>query len=668
MTSPPHPPNSSDPSSHGSQASEASLSAGGRDTFGAQQSLDASATEPTATQVQHNPPSVLTGSMGRRRSREKEIPEIPGYTIEDELGRGAMGVVYRAKNTNLNRPVAIKMILGDANERSNIRFLAEAESVAAIDHPNVVRVYQYGEVDGQPFMVLEYLSGGTLKDVLTQHSHLPVAGALRVMEQICRGVNAAHQLGIVHRDLKPANILLQARQKPDASADDSTVDFREGLFAKVSDFGLAKRSTGIELTMTNDLVGTPAYMSPEQAGGMTKFVGPTSDVWALGIMLYEALTGRRPFQGETIQAVLTQILAHEAATLAPLGMSLPRELETICQKCLAKKPTDRYQTAGEVAEELRRYQAGEPILARSPTLWSSVRAWTGQNFGSAGWAVLGGVGFGVLLGAYSNVGMLGIKLPDQASVYDQLPSIRKPWVAFSRISDGINGMIEVALVPVIATIIFFSALFARARNRSADLAGGLLIGLFAAIVFYAVGFGWWTVYSQAMLPAKAEMEWLSQTDAELIARYPDTAEMSHHERIKTLLRKIHYDTVTRIPIGLITGMLFSMGFTFPTSFVLVPVAGGIIRRTTHRVHRLLLFFERALPWLVFVGYVMLIGQRAVIYHVSPQYPGVYGMILIYCLVVFMMPTWSNRVWWRVAVWGSWFVTYAITNGMGLYEF
>ena len=200
---------------------------------------------------------------------------FPGYRILEELGRGGMGVVYRARHVALNRDVALKMVPSDDWDRQNrrIRFLAEAEAVAAIRHPNVVQVFELGEHHGHPYMVMEYMEGGSLAEE-AERASMPPQMVAELVQSVARGVAAAHEKGIVHRDLKPCNIPL-----------------RRGAVPKVTDFGLAKRLVASDVTRSGQVMGTPAYMSPEQASGDSKFVGPQADVWGPGVILYECLTG-----------------------------------------------------------------------------------------------------------------------------------------------------------------------------------------------------------------------------------------------------------------------------------------------------------------------------------------------------------------------------------------
>jgi serine/threonine protein kinase len=302
--------------------------------------------------------AVTQGTPGR--------PAVPGYEILEELGRGGMGVVYRARQVKADRLVALKMILagGHAGAEALTRFRREAEAVARLQHPNVVQVYEVGEADGLPFFSLELVAGGSL-DKKLQGRPLPAREAAALVERVARGVEAAHQQGVLHRDLKPANVLLAADGTP-----------------KVTDFGLAKRlqgqpgvsAPGVQ-TASGAILGTPSYMPPEQALGQLKKVGPASDVYSLGAVLYELLTGRPPFVGADLIDTLFQVATEEPVPPSRLNASTPRDLETICLKCLAKEPKKRYAGALELAEDLRRYPAGEPIHARPVGTWERGLKW-----------------------------------------------------------------------------------------------------------------------------------------------------------------------------------------------------------------------------------------------------------------------------------------------------
>jgi serine/threonine-protein kinase len=281
------------------------------------------------------------------------LPQVPGYEVKAELGHGGMGVVFRAWHLRLNRPVALKMLLAGAYARpeERSRFLREAEAVAALRHPNIVPVYDAGDVDGRPYFTMELVEGGSLAGKLAGTPQ-PAREAAALLATLAEAVEAAHRSGIVHRDLKPGNILLTPDGVP-----------------KITDFGLARRlEDGNGLTLSGVPVGTPSYMSPCQARGDKSAMGPATDVYALGAILYECLTGRPPFRAETPTATLQQVLADDPVPPARLNPRVPRDLETICLKCLDKEPLRRYASAQALADDLRRFERGEPITAR-PLGW-----------------------------------------------------------------------------------------------------------------------------------------------------------------------------------------------------------------------------------------------------------------------------------------------------------
>ncbi len=278
----------------------------------------------------------------------RPCPRVAGYEVLEELGRGAMGVVYLARQLRLNRRVALKMILaGDqASPEQEVRFAVEAETVARLLHPNIVQIYEIGSHNGRPYLALEYVAGGDLAEKLAGRPLPPREGAVLV-EALARAIHHAHERGIVHRDLKPANVLLT----PDGAP-------------KIADFGLARLlHVDLSLTASGAVAGTPSYVAPEQLQGGAA-IGPATDVYALGAILFEALTGRPPFVGTTPAAVLRDLAEREPVPPSRLAAGVPRDLETICLKCLEKAPARRYATALALAGDCAAFLGGEPITAR----------------------------------------------------------------------------------------------------------------------------------------------------------------------------------------------------------------------------------------------------------------------------------------------------------------
>ena len=283
------------------------------------------------------------------------LPAIPGYEVLGELGRGGMGVVYKARQLNLNRLVAIKMVLAGRHAAPTdlVRLLAEAEAAAQLQHPHIVQVHEIGSHARLPFLSLEYADGGSLAQRLNG-TPLQPREAATLAETLARAVQYAHTRGVVHRDLKPANVLLSGGMETPLG----------NCVPKIADFGLAKRSTvGSGMTQTGVILGTPSYIAPEQAEGK-KDVGPPADVYALGAVLYEMLTGRPPFQGPRPMDTIMQVLREEPAPPRRLQPTVPRDLETVCLKCLRKDPRRRYASAEALADDLRRFLDNRAIAAR----------------------------------------------------------------------------------------------------------------------------------------------------------------------------------------------------------------------------------------------------------------------------------------------------------------
>ena len=271
------------------------------------------------------------------------------YELLEEIARGGMGVVYKARQLSLNRLVAVKLILAGefATQAFVQRFRTEASAAAVLHHPNIVAIHEVGVHAGQHYFSMDFVDGPSLA-ALAGHQPLPARRAAQYLKTIAEAIHYAHEQGILHRDLKPSNVLIDANDQP-----------------RITDFGLAKRLEGdTSLTLSGQMIGSPNFMPPEQATARHGKVGRYSDVYALGGILYHLLTARPPFQADSLEIIVSQVLTAEPVSPRMLIPTVPRDLETICLKCLEKEPSRRYATAQALADELGRFLRGEPILAR----------------------------------------------------------------------------------------------------------------------------------------------------------------------------------------------------------------------------------------------------------------------------------------------------------------
>lgn len=491
------------------------------------------------------------------------VPQLDDYEILDELGRGGMGVVYKARDTKLDRTVALKMIIGGkfASADEIQRFRIEGEAAARLDHPGIVPIYEIGEAEGNHFFSMKFIDGAALVDKLEDYRSDNRAAA-DLMIKIADAVQHAHQRGVLHRDLKPANVLIDANGDP-----------------SVTDLGLAKRMDGdSELTQTGLIMGTPGFMAPEQAAGR-KDITTAADVFSLGAILYWLIAGKAPFTGETaVQTVMNTI----EGEVPSLRLSVPEansDLDLICQKAMHKDPLKRYSSAGALAYDLRAWLDGDLLSVRAPTALSLASVWVRKNLRTVLAACITGAACGLAVG-----GILAISELRRAAQLEhqvqELGAASVSWVnnfIWLRKMGNFWEIIQFMIVPAVAVCGFLCVLLVRPQTREANIVAAVTCGLAAGILTFLTGGSWGIMRTYALQPADADIEvlstavWLeSETERKLaqralIQRYPGLVDMDVATRQQRIRGKIMQDQRT----GLLPGMW--MGVAVSTLFTSIPL-------------------------------------------------------------------------------------------------
>jgi serine/threonine protein kinase len=528
------------------------------------------------------------------------------YELVDEIARGGMGVVFRARQVSLNRPVAVKMILAGefATPEDVSRFRAEAESAANLDHPGIVPIYEIGQCEGHHYFSMKFIEGESLAQRLKREGWQLSDGAngrqpppirqtelrsrVQLVADVAKAIHFAHQRGIIHRDLKPANILID----------------KEGL-PHVTDFGLAKSlSTDSELTRTGAIVGTPSYMAPEQAGGGGKHVTTAADIYGLGAILYAVLTGRPPFEGATPLEILLQVRERPPVSPRLLCAAVDSDLEVICLKCLAKEADERYRSAGELADDLERWIKGEPIQAAPPSLTRLLRRWFSEHFRAAAMLLLLGFVIGCLV-CEPAINVLAHNLSPFLSIYrGQFGQLDPPGVLIAISSyPRILGLVGLPLlVPCYFGMGWFADWLARPKDHAAAVISGAFLGSVAAVTAFLVAIGWQSLIQVAIWPSKADLELLAATiDGDstfsdgrtLQDAFP--GEQPQSNRARLVVKKIMADIQSRIPLGLGIGFLFSIGALLLPAACQTWLAFALRSRGDSRLWQFLHLVELSVP-------------------------------------------------------------------------
>jgi hypothetical protein len=621
---------------------------------------------------------IPTGATGAVPSAGAAWPRVPGYEILGELGRGGMGVVYKARQVGLNRLVALKLIRDEqlASAAEVQRFRTEAEATAQLDHPNLVPIHEVGEDQGRHYFSMKLIEGGSLSEHLPRLVPEPRT-AVQLLATVARAVHYAHQHGILHRDLKPANILLDEQGQP-----------------HVTDFGLAKRiGSGGGATQTGMIIGTPSYMPPEQAGGKKRLTTAV-DVYALGAILYELLTGQPPFAAETPLDTVLQVLEREPERPRKLNPQVDRDLELICLKCLAKEPVQRYTSAEALAADLEHWLAGEPLTVRPPSLVSLLQFWLRQNFGEAGkvvWMVVVGLLFGLLGGVQSwiRAGDLFVRSADAATAYQRLPGLDPPWLL--AVTWSLPRWVVIATY--LATLVLGSfvgliiGVLVRPKNRTADVAAGAITSFVIGATGLTLSVWPLLLIFTAVLPIEQDLELLSRAGWEapipgdppeplgkgrprsgnqlrLLEKYPDLREVPARERGRVFYQKIRADLIARLPLGIWVGVLVLLVWVVPLYTTQMMAAGPLLRRHGVCSAVLLPYLERAIPTMVLIGLVVgfvlaepFMREFLLRYHIDTRSQRIWVLPMLPLLVAALTSTLRGWPWpVRLVLHAGWLVS------------
>ncbi|MGB7325024.1 MAG: protein kinase [Rubripirellula sp.] len=537
--------------------------------------------EPPATQAEmatldsgHPDANHLSPKQGER------IRYFGDYEIVDEIARGGMGVVYRARQISLNREIALKMILSGniAGEDQIRRFQIEAESAAGLDHPGIVPIYDIGNFDGQHYFSMKLIEGESLSEVGTNIGQDP-SRIIDVVAKTALAVHHAHQRGILHRDLKPANVLIDTDGDP-----------------VVTDFGLA-RSTEHDhgITQTGAVMGTPGFMSPEQATGGS--VTTATDVYSLGAILYQLLCGRPPHQKDTMLETLRSVVDEAPPSPRSFNADVHSDLELICLHCLSKDPTQRYESAVDLATDLRAFEAGQPLMVRPPSVIEIMRAWLNKNFGNVIWIPVIATVVGVLFGGLMWAGTIGSDYASRLDTYDKFAPSDRPWLAKDY---SFLRPISIPLMLLLTTTIgWATARLVKTKNALADIGSGLAVGLLAGLLAFVSGFGPAFIRGMTAGPREDSVvirqlafpEGNTERNVRQFVneKYPSLRSVPTSELPDLLFRKAEGDTEAAIMNGTILGTLVSLMIFALLGVAQTWVAGRLIRNEG--------------PWRSRIGYV-----------------------------------------------------------------
>ena len=616
--------------------------------------------EPASFEDQTIQPSPRTDSHldqtvapSNRPNADPSASSVEGfgdYELIDEIARGGMGVVYRGHQKSLNRDVAIKMILAGqfASEDEVNRFYTEAEAAAKLDHPNIVPIFEVGQFEGNHYFSMKLIEGQHLGQRLKALRN-DVAKAVDILTKVCDAVSHAHQRGILHRDLKPGNILLDQNDEP-----------------YVTDLGLARSVDGdSQLTRTGAVLGTPSYMPPEQASGSTD-VTTAADIYSLGAILYEVLTGRPPFKAASPVETMMQVI-NELPERPSAAGNVDRDLELICLKCLEKEPDHRYPSADALAKDLRCWMNGEPISVRAPSVANVTRFWLKQNFGRAIWTLIIGPLAGMISVLCLWFSTVNNDFASLKRLYERFPSVDTSWIFWGFVETPAWAIVP-CMIMFAASIVFIgfaTALFVKPKNQGADVAAGFVVGISASLAAFIFGMGSLSVLSvlnrgDIQLTSNLANAPPSQASEILDMAYPELKGMPLEKQVDLLTTKIGMDYLHAVPRGLWYGFWISLSlYLIPCLFETI-VAGPITRNEPRLWFAFCKYWERTFPIVILMTIFALIFATRLILGGIGLEPGIPVYLVVIAIVVALI-LWRLRCHWSLRLIGQLGLLVAFAN-------
>lgn len=572
-----------------------------------------------------------------------KIQSFGDYELLDEIARGGMGVVYRARQKSLNRIVALKMILSGqfASEDDVERFKVEALAVAQLDHESIIPIYEIDQHEGRHYFSMKLVEGGHLDDHLESLRENDITKAIEILAKVCHAIHHAHQRGILHRDLKPPNILLDPQGNP-----------------FVTDFGLARQmDSQRQLTQTGAVLGTPNYMAPEQASG-TCDITTAADIYSLGALLYKIISGNPPFDADSTLDTLMQVL-NESPVKPSEHCKVDRCLEQICMKCLSKEPSQRYDTAAELASDLEKWLAGEPVSISSPSVASVTRVWLKQNFGRVAWALLIGPVFGIVSGMCLWYSTTHQNISEAVDTYNMLPSADRPniWIPFDT-PNWASALLMTIFAAAIVFIGFITVIFVKPKNQGADLAAGAIVGVCATLAGFLCCLGSLGVLTNESNEKQVILDLVREYDSDefnlAYSKYPELEEFDKATQFKMLLDKQEYDRIFSVPQGVWLGVIASLSvYLFPSLFEAY-AAGPILRKHKTWSRSLIPYIETAFPVAILMTIFAVMFSTWLLYGAVGVLPG-WSLWLLFLLIVIAVIV-RRRTW-------HWLVRFTVQGGV-----